>query len=50
VLTVTELAVANPGNPGPAAVRDLGRICYPSAHRAVGALRALVERAEYERR
>ncbi len=48
VLTVTELAVSNPENPGPAAVRDAGRICYPSAHRAVRALRALVERSEFE--
>ncbi len=50
VLTVTELAVSNPDNPGPAAVREMGRVCYPSAHRAVGALRALVERAEFEAR
>ncbi len=38
VLTATELAVAAPGNPGPAAVRASGRLCYPSANRAVTAL------------
>ena len=38
VLTATELAVADPSNPGPAAVRESGRLCYPSAHRAVAAL------------
>ncbi|MBW2231743.1 MAG: acetate--CoA ligase family protein [Deltaproteobacteria bacterium] len=45
VLSVTELAVSNPQNPGPAAVRDGGRVCYPSAHRAVRALRALLDRS-----
>ncbi len=38
VLTASELAVAGPTNPGPAAVREGGRLCYPSAHRAVAAL------------
>jgi acyl-CoA synthetase (NDP forming) len=38
VLTATELAVADPDNPGPAAVRASGRLCYPSANRAVVAL------------
>ena len=38
VLTATELAIADPDNPGPAAVRASGRLCYPSAHRAVRAL------------
>jgi acetyltransferase len=47
VLSVTELVVSNPENPGPAAVRAGGRVCYPSAHRAVRALRALVDRAEF---
>jgi acetyltransferase len=50
ILSVTELAISNPDNPGPAAVRGAGRVCYPSAHRAVGALRALVDRAEFIRR
>ncbi len=38
VLTATELAVADPANPGPTAVRASGRLCYPSANRAVTAL------------
>ena len=38
VLTATELAVAFPDNAGPAAVRASGRLCYPSANRAVAAL------------
>jgi acetyltransferase len=50
VLSVTELAISNPDNPGPAAVREGGRVCYPSAHRAVRALRALVDRAEFRAR
>ncbi len=45
VLSVTELALSSPENPGPAAVRRGGRVCYPSAHRAVRALRALMDRA-----
>ncbi|MSO86716.1 MAG: hypothetical protein EXQ71_04245 [Acidimicrobiia bacterium] len=38
VLTATELAVTHPDNAGPAAVRASGRICYPTANRAVTAL------------
>ncbi|MHB1913013.1 MAG: hypothetical protein ACYCTI_13295, partial [Acidimicrobiales bacterium] len=38
VLTATELALADPDNPGPATVRETGRFCYPSANRAVTAL------------
>lgn len=38
VLVATELAVADPTNAGPAAVRETGRLCYASAHRAVTAL------------
>lgn len=38
VLTATELATSDPDNAGPAAVRASGRLCYPSAHRAVRAL------------
>jgi acetyltransferase len=47
VLSVTELAISNPDNPGPAAVRSAGRLCYPSAHRAVRALRALIDYAQF---
>jgi acetyltransferase len=42
ILTATELAVADPANPGPAAVRASGRLCYASANRAVAALGHLV--------
>ncbi|HET6810196.1 MAG TPA: CoA-binding protein [Acidimicrobiales bacterium] len=41
VLTATELAVCDPANPGPATVRGTGRVCYPSANRAVAALDAM---------
>ncbi len=38
ILLATELAVADPDNAGPATVRATGRLCYPSANRAVIAL------------
>jgi acyl-CoA synthetase (NDP forming) len=38
ILCATELAVADPANAGPAAVRASGRLCYPSGDRAVTAL------------
>ncbi|MGA1297492.1 MAG: acetate--CoA ligase family protein [Ilumatobacteraceae bacterium] len=38
ILVATELAVADPSNAGPAAVRATGRLCYPSGNRAVTAL------------
>ena len=47
VLTATELAVTHPGNAGPAAVRETGRLCYPSANRAVTALDHLWRRARH---
>ncbi|MEE3328178.1 MAG: hypothetical protein VX252_12650, partial [Myxococcota bacterium] len=47
VLCVTELAISDPDNAGPAAVRAGGRVCYPSAHRALCALRALVDRKAF---
>lgn len=50
ILTATELAVAFPDNAGPAAVRAAGRLCYPSADRAVTALGHLVRRARFLRR
>lgn len=49
ILVATELAYADRwyggGNPGPLAVREGGRLCYPSGHRAVAALKALVQHA-----
>lgn len=45
ILCATELAVADPDNPGPATVRASGRLCYPSADRAVRALDHLWRRS-----
>jgi acyl-CoA synthetase (NDP forming) len=50
VLTATELAVTDPDNPGPRAVRATGRLCYPSSHRAVTALAHLWRYARHRRR
>jgi acetyltransferase len=47
VLVATELAVTSPDNPGPAGVRATGRLCYPSADRAVTALDHLWRRARW---
>jgi acetyltransferase len=47
VLTATELAVTHPDNAGPAAVRASGRLCYPSADRAVAALDHLWRHARH---
>ena len=47
ILCATELAVADPDNAGPAAVRASGRVCYPSADRAVRALEHLWRRARH---
>jgi acyl-CoA synthetase (NDP forming) len=51
VLVATELTYCDRhyGNAGPLAVREGGRVCHPSAHRAVAALRALVAYAEFRR-
>lgn len=50
ILTATELATADPSNPGPATVKATGRLCYPSANRAVTALNHLWHYAEFRRR
>ena len=49
ILVATELAVADPSNAGPAAVRASGRLCYPSGNRAVTALGHLYRYAEFVR-
>ncbi len=49
VLVASELAVAQPDNPMVTAVRDTGRLCYPSADRAVAALGHLVRYAAWRR-
>jgi acyl-CoA synthetase (NDP forming) len=50
VMTATELAVADPANAGPATVRATGRLCYPSADRAVRALDRMWWYARWRRR
>jgi acetyltransferase len=50
ILSATELAVADPDNPGPAAVRASGRLAYPSGDRAVVALGHLYRYARYRDR
>ncbi len=49
VLVATELTYADRayGNAGPLAVRDGGHLCYPSAHRAVSALRAMTDYVDF---
>jgi acetyltransferase len=51
VLTATELVYTDRhyGNTGPIGVREEGRVCYPSAHRAVEALAALCRYADFRR-
>jgi acetyltransferase len=49
ILTSTELAVADPTNAGPVAVRASGRLCYPSGERAVTALGHMLRRVQYQR-
>ena len=49
ILTATELAVTDPDNAGPAAVRATGRLCYPSGERAVAALGHLVRHVGHRR-
>src|SRR5262245_49988425 len=50
ILCATELAIADPTNPGPAAVRASGRLAYPSGERAVAALGHLYRYARHRAR
>ncbi|MGZ4713002.1 MAG: CoA-binding protein [Acidimicrobiia bacterium] len=50
ILTATELAIAFPDNAGPRTVRETGRLCYPSANRAVTALGHLYRYARFRAR
>ena len=50
ILAATELAVADPDNPGPAAMRAAGRLCYASGNRAVTALEHMYRYSEFRRR
>jgi acetyltransferase len=47
ILVATELAVADPDNAGPATVRRLGQLCYPSGGHAVTALGHLIRYASF---
>ena len=47
VLVATELAVADPLNPGPATVRETGRLCYASGTRAATALAHIYRYARF---
>jgi len=47
VLVATELAVADPLNPGPATVRETGRLCYASGTRAATALAHMYRYARF---
>ena len=47
ILIATELAVADPQNAGPAAVRESGAYCYPTGARAATSLAHLYEYAKY---
>ena len=48
ILASTELAIADPTNAGPVAVRASGRLCYPSGERAVSALGHMYRRVKYQ--
>jgi acetyltransferase len=50
ILVATELAIADPNNAGPAAVRDSGRYCFPSGNRAVAALAHMVRYSRFRQR
>jgi acetyltransferase len=50
ILIATELADTQPENPGPARLRELGGLAYPSSHRAVAALEHLVRYARFRER
>jgi acetyltransferase len=50
VLTATELAITSPANAAPAGVRASGRLCHPSANRAVTALDHLWRRSRWLQR
>jgi acetyltransferase len=47
ILAATELAIADPANPGPATLRENGHPCYASPRDAVAALSALYARGRF---
>lgn len=50
ILVATELAIADPSNAGPTAVRESGRLCYATGDRAVVALGHLLRYAQFQER
>jgi acetyltransferase len=49
VMVATELAIADPANPGPATAREVGSYCFPTGARAVRALAEMVRYARFRR-
>jgi acetyltransferase len=47
ILIASELAIGDPENAGPRTVRETGRYCFPSGHRAVAALAHMVRYSTY---
>lgn len=47
ILIASELATGDPENAGPRTVRETGRYCFPSGHRAVAALAHMVRYSKY---
>ncbi len=47
ILIASELAIADPDNAGPRTVRETGRYCFPSGHRAVASLAHMVRYSHY---
>lgn len=47
ILIASELAIADPENAGPRTVRETGRYCFPSGHRAVAALAHMIRYSNY---
>ena len=47
ILIASELAIGDPNNAGPRTVRETGRYCFPSGHRAVAALAHMVRYSNY---
>ncbi len=50
IMTASEIAITDPDNAGPAAVRRSGRLCYASANRAVTALEHLWHYRQFQQR
>lgn len=47
ILIASELAIGDPENAGPRTVRETGRYCFPSGHRAVATLAHMVRYSKY---